>query len=80
MLGVDTYDMLAGCTPQVKPVLGVTVRFDEGVPAIAQGQALLAFEQHLRQLTKLDCRVFKERMGDDSKLRNQLTQIERDKL
>jgi len=60
--------------------LPVTVKFAEGVPAEAQGPALLEFEKHLRTLTGLDCRVFKERMGDDSKLRVMMTKKERDSL
>jgi hypothetical protein len=58
----------------------VIVKFDEEIPATAQGPALLAFEKHLRQLSGLDCRVFKERMGDDSKLRVKMTAAEREKL
>lgn len=60
--------------------LKVVVHFDEAIPPDAQGRALLAFEKHLRQITKLDCRVFKERMGDDSKLRIKLTAAERERL
>lgn len=60
--------------------LKVTVRFDDGVPPEAQGMALLEFEKKLRALTGLDCRVFKERMGDDSKLRIMMTQKQREEL
>jgi hypothetical protein len=60
--------------------LPVTVKFAEGVPPEAQGMALLAFEKHLRSLTGLDCRVFKERMGDDSKLRVKMTVEQRNNL
>ena len=49
--------------------LPVIVHFPEGIPGDAQGVALLAFERHLRELTGLDCRVFKEKQGDDSLLR-----------
>lgn len=56
------------------------VYFDEIIPLVAQGRALLAFEKHLRELTKLDCRVFKEKMGDDSKLRVKMTAAERERL
>lgn len=62
------------------PRLTVTVHFGEDVPLDAQGPALLALEKHLRQITKLDVRVFKERMGDDSKLRVLMSQKERDAL
>ena len=58
----------------------VTVRFGDGIPPDAEGPALLALEKHLRQITGLDCRVFKERLGDDSKLRIKMTPIEREKL
>jgi len=61
-------------------MLAVTVRFDEQIPALAQSQALLAFEKHLRALTGLDCRVLKDRMGDDSKLRLKMTAKERESL
>lgn len=60
--------------------LRVTVHFDEAVPSLDQGRALLAFELHLRQLTGLDVRVYKERMGDDSKLRVRMTVEERERL
>ena len=60
--------------------LHVIVRFGAEVPADAQGPALLAFEKHLRTLTHLDCRVFKEKMTDDSKLRVRMTPEERDRL
>ena len=52
-------------------MLKVTVRLDEAIPGWAQGEALLAFEQHLRQLTALDCRVLKEKLPDESPLRIQ---------
>jgi hypothetical protein len=59
--------------------LNVVVKFDEGVPSEAQGPALLEFEKNLRK-TGLDIRVFKERMGDDSKLRVMMTPAQRDAL
>jgi hypothetical protein len=60
-------------------MLSVVVKFAEGVPPEAQGPALMAFEKQLRQ-TGLDIRVFKERMGDDSKLRIKMTFQERERL
>lgn len=60
--------------------LHVIVKFGDQVPSEAQGPALLAFEKALRQSTKLDVRVFKERMGDDSKLRIMMTKEQRDNL
>lgn len=61
-------------------MIKVIVRFDDGVPPDAQGRALLAFEKNLRQITGQDCRVFKDKMGDDSKLRVKMTPIERERL
>ena len=61
-------------------VLKVTVKFDDGVNPNDEGVALLAFEKHLRQITKLDCRVFKQKMGDDSKLRILMTPKQREAL
>ena len=58
----------------------VTVKFAEGIPPEAQGVAMLSFEKHLRAITGLDCRVFKERMGDDSKLRVMMTKKQREEL
>lgn len=58
----------------------VTVKFPDDVPGEAQGKALLAFETHLRQLTNMDVRVFKDRMGDDSKLRVMMTKEQRNAL
>lgn len=59
-------------------MLKVTVTFDEGIASEAQGPALLAMESHLRSMTNLDVRVFKARMGDDSKLRMAMTPAERE--
>lgn len=61
-------------------MVSIVVKFDEQVPSPAQGIALLAFEAHLRALTGLDCRVFKDKMGDDSKLRRLMTPDQRDTL
>lgn len=58
----------------------IVVKFSENIGPDAQGKSLMAFEQHLRELTGLDCRVFKELKGDDSKLRVMMTQKQRDKL
>lgn len=60
--------------------MNVTVKFDEGIPDSVQGVSLMALEKHLRAITSMDIRVFKEKMGDDSKLRVRMTQAERDKL
>ena len=61
-------------------MIKVVVRFSEEIPGEAQGPALLSFEKKLRELTQLDCRVFKDKMGDDSKLRIRMTQKEKDSL
>lgn len=50
-------------------MIKVTVRFDGEVPDDIQAKALFDFELNLRTLSGLDCRVLKERMADDSKLR-----------
>jgi hypothetical protein len=60
--------------------LRVVVTFDEGISDAAQGKALLDLEKGLRQSTGLDVRVFKERMGDDSKLRVKMTPAERERV
>lgn len=64
----------------MEAAFSVTVKFDEAVPAEAQGVALLAFEKHLRDLTGMDVRVFKEKMGDDLKRRREMTLVQRDNL
>jgi hypothetical protein len=56
------------------------VQFGAGIPSDAQGKAMLAFEKHLRELTGAPCEVFKETMGDDSKLRRAMTAEQRAKL
>lgn len=58
----------------------VVVRFGEDVPSDAQGVVLLEMEKRLRKITGLDCRVFKEKMADDSKLRIRMTPAERERL
>lgn len=64
----------------IDETLEVIVRFGARIPPAAQGIALLAFEKHLRLLTGLDCRVFKDKLGDDSKLRVKMSLVERDRL
>ena len=59
--------------------LNVLVKFGADVPPEAEGPALLHFEQELRRTGK-DIRVFKDKMGDDSKLRVKMTQMERNAL
>ena len=58
-------------------MLKITVTFDAGIPSDVQGPALLEMERYCRTMSGLDCRVFKARMGDDSKLRMAMTPEER---
>jgi len=60
--------------------LQVIVKFPDAIPKDVQGPALLWLEMTLRTLTKLDVRVTKDLMGDDSKLRRLMTIQQRDKL
>ena len=50
-------------------MIRVLVRFDDGVPDDVQAKCLFDFEIALRERSGLDCRVFKDRMRDDSQLR-----------
>lgn len=59
-------------------MISITVKSDEEIPL--EGELLLAMEELLRATTKLDIRVFKDKMGDDSKIRQKMTQEERNKL
>lgn len=61
-------------------VVKVTVLFSEDLPQLVEGRTLLAFERDLRSQSGLDVRVFKHRMGDDSKLRVQMTRKEKESL
>ena len=63
-----------------EPGLQVVVRFPDTIPSAVQGPALLELEKTLRTLTKLDVRVVKDLMGDDSKLRRSMTLVQREKL
>lgn len=58
----------------------VLVQFGTGVAPEAQGFAMLALERHLRELTGDRIEVFKDTMGDDSKLRRAMTAEQRAKL
>lgn len=50
-------------------MIRVLVRLDDGVPDDVQAKCLFDFEVALRTASGLDCRVFKDRMRDDSALR-----------
>lgn len=60
--------------------LEVVVRFPKEIDADSQGFALLEMEATLRRRTRLDVRVVKDLMGDDSKLRSRMTIQIREKL
>ena len=61
--------------------LHVTVHFGPSIPQEIEGPALLRFEKLLREMApNLWIEVFKEYMGDDSKLRSQMTPEQRAKL
>jgi len=59
----------------------VVVRFGDKIPGHVQGVAMLEFERVLRRLMPDDWpEVFKEIMGDDSKLRALMTPAARANL
>lgn len=58
----------------------VLVQFGAGVSPDAQGIAMLAMERYLRELTGSPVEVFKDTMGDDSKLRRAMSAEQRAKL
>ena len=62
------------------PEFHVVVRFGCGIPADAQGRAMLALERMLREITMRPIEVFKDIMADDSKLRRAMTPEQRAKL
>ena len=57
----------------------VMIHFGPGIPAGAQADVMLAMEKTLR-MRGIPADVFKESMGDDSKLRVMMTPEERQKL
>ena len=61
--------------------LHVVVRFGADIPGDVQARSLLEFERVLRKNSNgLWVEVFKEIMGDDSKLRALMTPAQRQKL
>ncbi len=62
------------------PRYHVLLKFGAGIPSDKQGVAMLALEKHLRNMTGVPVEVFKETMGDDSKLRRSMTVEQRAKL
>jgi len=65
---------------RVAEPISVVVKFGEGVQPEHQGVAMLELEKRLRVITGKDVRVFKDLMGDDSKLRRIMTPAQREKL
>ena len=61
------------------PANHVIVKFNPAIPGHVQGIAMLEMERHLRKLG-YPVEVFKETMADDSRLRREMTQEQRDKL
>ncbi len=60
--------------------LHVIVKFGDGIPIDARGTAMMAMERRLREVTGLNCEIFMEPKGDDSKLRSLMTPEQRAKL
>lgn len=58
----------------------IIVQFAKNIPPEAQAVALMQMERGMRLATGLEIEVFKEAMGDDSKLRAKMSQEQRDKL
>ncbi len=57
----------------------VIVDFGKGIPSDAQGVVLLQMEKSLREMG-IPAEVFKPTREDDSKLRRNMTELERAKL
>ena len=58
----------------------VLISFASNIPSEVQSKGMMEFEKILRRMTGMEIEVFKEVMGDDSKLRVQMTPEERNKL
>lgn len=57
----------------------VLVKFGDGIPGSAQAKVMFDLEVSLQKMG-YDVRVFKETMGDDSRLRASMTQDQRERL
>ena len=57
----------------------VIIRFGPGIPASTQGEVMLDMEKCLRA-RGLPAEVFKDTLGDDSRLRRAMTDEQRQKL
>ena len=77
---LDHHQVDARETQVSDPDLHVTVKFGKGIPVQAHGEALLALEKHLRELSGARVEVFGIGRGDDSKLRAAMTVEQRAKL
>lgn len=62
------------------PPLHVVVKFGKDIPIDAHGTAMMALERRLREVTGLNCEVFKESRGDDLKRRSEMTIEQRERL
>lgn len=71
---------LPTCDKPELPRFHALVRFGAGIPAEAQGPAMLAFMKRLRELGAIQAEVLKDTMPDDIKRRSLMTVAERDKL
>jgi hypothetical protein len=58
----------------------VVIQFGANISGDVQAKAMMQFEKWLRTLTSQDIEVFKEVMGDDSKLRAKMSDQQRAKL
>jgi len=58
----------------------VIIQFAANISGDAQAKSMLAMEKHLREITGQEIQVFKEAMGDDSRLRASMTAAQRAKL
>jgi hypothetical protein len=58
----------------------VIIQFAANISGDAQARSMLAMEKHLREITGQEIQVFKEAMGDDSRLRASMTAAQRAKL
>ena len=80
MRDADAEVVLSGDPRTDGRMLKITVTFDDAIPAEVQGPALLAMERYCRTMSGLDCRVFKDLKGDDSKARSLMTVEQRARL
>ena len=58
----------------------VIIQFAGNIKGEIQSKGMMEFEKILRRISGMEIEVFKEVMGDDSKLRVQMTPEQRDRL